>query len=192
MVLVPGMNLPFYSSELERVCGVDPSVELQQIARKKVLPMLPVEFLRHSAEEPFPLPDGSIDTIVGTWIIVLFWILQRRASADEASPILTHAARDLQSSRPYALATSQHIWRVLSAHSSNLRSTVGRVSKVEFAGASLLAYSGERANLDDHIEWWTTKAPRLPSAKSSGAVGECCDGEAQGSLHPSPPRHDQA
>jgi hypothetical protein len=31
-----GLNLPFYSSEVRRVCGVDPSVELQRIARSRL------------------------------------------------------------------------------------------------------------------------------------------------------------
>src|SRR5437899_3184369 len=31
-----GLNLPFYSSQVEHVYGVDPSLELQQIARKRI------------------------------------------------------------------------------------------------------------------------------------------------------------
>jgi hypothetical protein len=30
-----GLNLPFYTSDVERVYGVDPSLELQHIARKR-------------------------------------------------------------------------------------------------------------------------------------------------------------
>jgi len=63
-----GLNLPFYSREVRRVYGVDPSVELQRMARKRVAAgRLPVEFLSQSAEEPLPLPDASVDTVVVTW-----------------------------------------------------------------------------------------------------------------------------
>ncbi len=65
-----GLNLPFYSPEVQRVYGVDPSVELQRMARKRVAPgRLPVEFLSQSAEEPLPLPSASVDTVVVTWTI---------------------------------------------------------------------------------------------------------------------------
>ncbi len=58
-----GLNLPFYSPEVRRVYGVDPSVELQRMARKRVAARrLPVEFLSQSAEEPLPLPNESVDT----------------------------------------------------------------------------------------------------------------------------------
>jgi ubiquinone/menaquinone biosynthesis C-methylase UbiE len=70
-----GLNLPFYSSDVQRVHGVDPSIELQQMARKRTArkrtrgePM-EVEFLSQSAEEPLPFPDSSIDTIVMTWTL---------------------------------------------------------------------------------------------------------------------------
>jgi ubiquinone/menaquinone biosynthesis C-methylase UbiE len=65
-----GLNLPFYSPEVQRVYGVDPSVELQRMARKRVAARrLPVEFLSQSAEEPLPLPNASVDTVVVTWTI---------------------------------------------------------------------------------------------------------------------------
>jgi ubiquinone/menaquinone biosynthesis C-methylase UbiE len=63
-----GLNLPFYSPEVQRVYGVDPSVELQRMARKRVAAgRLSVEFLSQSAEEPLPLPNASVDTVVVTW-----------------------------------------------------------------------------------------------------------------------------
>jgi ubiquinone/menaquinone biosynthesis C-methylase UbiE len=63
-----GLNLPFYSSDARRVIGVDPSPELQKMARNRAadLPMK-VELLLQSAEEPLPLDDRSIDTVVTTW-----------------------------------------------------------------------------------------------------------------------------
>ncbi len=65
-----GLNLPFYSPEVKRVRGVDPSGELQRMARKR-MPDGPiqVEFVSQSAEEPLPLPEESIDTVVVTWTL---------------------------------------------------------------------------------------------------------------------------
>jgi ubiquinone/menaquinone biosynthesis C-methylase UbiE len=65
-----GLNLPYYSREVRRVYGVDPSMELQRMARKR-LPAggLSVEFLAQSAEQPLPLPDASMDTVVVTWAL---------------------------------------------------------------------------------------------------------------------------
>jgi len=65
-----GLNLPFYSSEVERVYGVEPSLALQEMARRKeTAGRSKVEFLSQSAEDPLPLPDQSIDTIVMTWTL---------------------------------------------------------------------------------------------------------------------------
>jgi ubiquinone/menaquinone biosynthesis C-methylase UbiE len=65
-----GLNLEFYSAEVQRVYGVDPSAELQQMARKRVgKSPVEIEFLSQSAEEPLPLPNASIDTAVVTWTL---------------------------------------------------------------------------------------------------------------------------
>jgi ubiquinone/menaquinone biosynthesis C-methylase UbiE len=65
-----GLNLPFYSSEVQRIYGVDPSIELQRIARQKATAGLEkVEFLTQSAEAPLPLASASIDTVVVTWTV---------------------------------------------------------------------------------------------------------------------------
>jgi len=65
-----GLNLPFYSSEVQTVFGVEPSVELQKMARKRQpLGHIKVEFLSQSAEDVLPVPDESIDTIVMTWTL---------------------------------------------------------------------------------------------------------------------------
>ena len=65
-----GLNLPFYSSEVQRIYGVDPSVELQRMARRRATTGLGrVEFLTQSAEEPLPLADATIDTVVVTWTV---------------------------------------------------------------------------------------------------------------------------
>jgi ubiquinone/menaquinone biosynthesis C-methylase UbiE len=64
-----GLNLPFYSRDVERLFGVDPSSSLLSMARRKTdrLPF-PVELLRESAEE-LSLDGGSIDTAVATWVL---------------------------------------------------------------------------------------------------------------------------
>ena len=65
-----GLNLAFYSSQVQRVYGVDPSIELQRIARNRAAAgPLHVEFFSQSAEEPLPLPSGSVDTAVLTWTL---------------------------------------------------------------------------------------------------------------------------
>jgi ubiquinone/menaquinone biosynthesis C-methylase UbiE len=65
-----GLNLPFYSSEVQRIYGVDPSIELQRIARQRATAGLEkVEFLAQSAEAPLPLASASIDTVVVTWTV---------------------------------------------------------------------------------------------------------------------------
>jgi ubiquinone/menaquinone biosynthesis C-methylase UbiE len=65
-----GLNLPFYSLEVQRLYGVDPSAELQRMARARTAnaPMK-VEFLSQSVEETLPLSDSSIDTVVMTWTL---------------------------------------------------------------------------------------------------------------------------
>src|SRR5437588_8940579 len=63
-----GLNLDFYSADVKRVYGVEPSIELQRMARKRA-GRVTVEFLSQSAEEPLPLEDDSIDTAVITWTL---------------------------------------------------------------------------------------------------------------------------
>ncbi len=65
-----GRNLPFYSPEVEHVYGVDPSLELQRMARKQhPVEPIKVDFFTQSAEEPIPLANESIDTAVMTWTL---------------------------------------------------------------------------------------------------------------------------
>jgi ubiquinone/menaquinone biosynthesis C-methylase UbiE len=65
-----GLNLPFYSSEVQRVYGVDPSLELQRMALKRATATRArVEFLSQSSEYTLPLGDGTIDTVVMTWTL---------------------------------------------------------------------------------------------------------------------------
>lgn len=65
-----GLNLPFYTSEVKHVYGVDPSLELLRMARERAArPPVNVEFLSQSAEDPIPLPNESVDTILMTWTL---------------------------------------------------------------------------------------------------------------------------
>jgi ubiquinone/menaquinone biosynthesis C-methylase UbiE len=63
-----GLNLEFYTRRVSRIHGVDPSLELQRMARKRA-GLIDVEFLLQSVENPLPLPSGSMDTIVVTWTL---------------------------------------------------------------------------------------------------------------------------
>lgn len=65
-----GLNLPFYSSEVRRVHGVDPSAELQRLARKRAAGhSAEIDFVLQSADEPLPFGDASMDTVVMTWTL---------------------------------------------------------------------------------------------------------------------------
>ena len=63
-----GLNLPFYSSTVHHVYGVDPSLELQRMALMRTSgKSSEVTFLPQSAEDRIPLADLSTDTIVIMW-----------------------------------------------------------------------------------------------------------------------------
>lgn len=64
-----GLNLPFYSRQVKRVIGVDPSLELPRLVKHPADQKIDVEFLTQSAEQDLPIPDASIDTIVMTWTL---------------------------------------------------------------------------------------------------------------------------
>jgi len=64
-----GLNLPFYSPQVQRVYAVEPSLELQRMASKRAAGRTQIEFFSQSAEEPLPLADASIDTVVITWAL---------------------------------------------------------------------------------------------------------------------------
>jgi len=64
-----GLNLPFYSREVKHIFGVDPSLELQKMAAKRVAGPMKVDFIPQSAEEPLPLDESSIDTVVMAWTL---------------------------------------------------------------------------------------------------------------------------
>jgi ubiquinone/menaquinone biosynthesis C-methylase UbiE len=63
-----GLNLPFYSSRVSSVCGLDPSLELLDMARKRAKgTSVPVTLVAQGAEEKLPLDEQSVDTVVVTW-----------------------------------------------------------------------------------------------------------------------------
>lgn len=62
-----GLNLPFYTAEVTRLYGVDPSAELIAMARRMAEGVrFPVELLQQGAER-IPLDEGAVDTVVVTW-----------------------------------------------------------------------------------------------------------------------------
>jgi len=65
-----GRNLPFYPAAVQHVYGVDPSMELQEMAREQVFKThVKVDFLAQSAEVRLPLSDASVDTVISTWTL---------------------------------------------------------------------------------------------------------------------------
>ena len=87
-----GLNLPFYSPEVERVYGVDPSVELARFARSRAAAnATQVEFLLQPAEQPLPLADASMDTVVLTW--TLCSIPEAQNALQEMKRVLKPAGR---------------------------------------------------------------------------------------------------
>jgi ubiquinone/menaquinone biosynthesis C-methylase UbiE len=64
-----GLNLPFYASSVAKVIGVDPSIELGNIARERSRRVpFPVELLSQSAEADTVEPE-SVDTVVFTYTL---------------------------------------------------------------------------------------------------------------------------
>ena len=65
-----GLNLPFYTDRVRRVVGLDPSIELQRIARHRITDLpFDVEFAAQPAESGVPLLANTIDTVVLTWTL---------------------------------------------------------------------------------------------------------------------------
>jgi ubiquinone/menaquinone biosynthesis C-methylase UbiE len=87
-----GLNLPFYTGQVRRVYGVDPSPELQRMARKTAAGLpLEVEFLLQPAEGRLPIAPESIDTVVLTW--TLCSIANPQAAVGEMSRVLKRDGR---------------------------------------------------------------------------------------------------
>ena len=64
-----GLNLPFYSRNIEGLIGLDPSPKLLSMTRQNArLDLRSVELVEGSADA-IPLEDSSIDTVVTTWTL---------------------------------------------------------------------------------------------------------------------------
>ena len=64
-----GLNLPYYSHEVERLYGVDPSPQLLAMARSNARKaQLAVELVCESAER-LPFADASFDCAIMTWTL---------------------------------------------------------------------------------------------------------------------------
>jgi len=64
-----GLNLPFYSRNVERLIGVDPSPKLLSMVRRNLRPDAPSVELVEGSAEAIPLENGSVDTVVTTWTL---------------------------------------------------------------------------------------------------------------------------
>ena len=64
-----GLNLPYYSSQVDILYGLDPSQALWALARqRRPQAPLPLAPLPRSAEH-IPCADGSFDSVVSTWTL---------------------------------------------------------------------------------------------------------------------------
>ena len=62
-----GLNLPFYSAEVTHLCGVDPSLELLDMARRRAAGFpFRVELLAQESDR-LPVGDAVFDNAVMTW-----------------------------------------------------------------------------------------------------------------------------
>jgi ubiquinone/menaquinone biosynthesis C-methylase UbiE len=72
-----GLNLPYYSTTVEQVIGLDPSPKLLAMAREAARrTSLPLELIENSAET-IPLYNRSIDTVVSSWTMCSIPDVQR-------------------------------------------------------------------------------------------------------------------
>jgi ubiquinone/menaquinone biosynthesis C-methylase UbiE len=81
-----GLNLPFYSRNVEKVYGVDPSTALLEMARKRVVSAR-LETIMGAAQD-LPIDNEAIDTVVTTWTL---------CSIPDASRALAEMRRVLKS-----------------------------------------------------------------------------------------------
>lgn len=72
-----GLNLPYYSTTVEQIIGLDPSPKLLAMAREAARQTaIPLKLIENSAEA-IPLYNRSIDTIVTTWTMCSIPDVQR-------------------------------------------------------------------------------------------------------------------
>jgi len=64
-----GLNIPFYSPDLDTLVGVDPSVELWKLGRQRTAAApFPIAYIGGTGEH-IPLGDQRFDTVVTTWTL---------------------------------------------------------------------------------------------------------------------------
>lgn len=64
-----GLNLPFYSSNMRQVIGLEPSSKLVAMTRRMARSISrPVELIEGSAED-IPVETAAIDTVITTWTL---------------------------------------------------------------------------------------------------------------------------
>ena len=64
-----GLNLPFYSRNVEHLIGLDPSPKLLSMVRRNLRPDTPSIELIEGSAEAIPLENNSVDTVVTTWTL---------------------------------------------------------------------------------------------------------------------------
>ena len=64
-----GLNLPLYGPAVERVIGVDPSVKLLAMARRRARQAAFTVETVEASGEVVPLPSATADTVVTTWTL---------------------------------------------------------------------------------------------------------------------------
>ena len=64
-----GLNLPFYSRNVEHLIGLDPSPKLLSMVRRNLRPDTPSLELIEGSAEAIPLENDSVDTVVTTWTL---------------------------------------------------------------------------------------------------------------------------
>jgi ubiquinone/menaquinone biosynthesis C-methylase UbiE len=64
-----GLNLPFYSRNVEHLIGLDPSPKLLSMVRRNLRPDTPSIELIEGSAEAIPLANGTVDTLVTTWTL---------------------------------------------------------------------------------------------------------------------------
>ena len=64
-----GLNLPFYSSNVKRLIGLDPSPKLLSMVQRNLRPDSPSLELIEGSAEVIALESNSVDTVVTTWTL---------------------------------------------------------------------------------------------------------------------------
>jgi ubiquinone/menaquinone biosynthesis C-methylase UbiE len=63
-----GLNLPYYSADVQQVIGLEPSPKLLNMARRVGRRCFPVDLIEGSAEQ-IPLEKATVNTVVTTWTL---------------------------------------------------------------------------------------------------------------------------